>query len=162
MEGVQGLRDIGYPQMLMVSMEKSTIVERISTAVAGMSISAAARRLGMNAQTLHNYLNGREPPLGLAINICREFGVSPKWFLTGEGDPWEENKERAPQVSERETGEDEKYRVAEVHRAIRADHDELIECYEGLPVDLRHALLVAARGMLLWHKSNEKTEGGKA
>lgn len=44
--------------------------------------------LGVSRQTINAYENDRQrPPLDMMEKVCREQGISPRWLLTGQGDP---------------------------------------------------------------------------
>ncbi len=44
--------------------------------------------LGVSRQTINAYENERQrPPLDMLEKVCREQGISPRWLLTGQGEP---------------------------------------------------------------------------
>lgn len=78
---------------------------------AGLTLDKFGKRIGISAPACSNLESGKTNPSSQTIlSICREFSVSEKWLLTGEGEM------RVPRTQEEEIAEI-------VGRALRGSND---------------------------------------
>ncbi|MCA9294317.1 MAG: helix-turn-helix transcriptional regulator [Phycisphaerales bacterium] len=59
---------------------------RLQLVLQGVSHNAVARTTGYNSETVRRYRTKTEPSARFVKRICEEYGVTPTWLLTGEGE----------------------------------------------------------------------------
>ncbi|HPA44507.1 MAG TPA: sigma 54-interacting transcriptional regulator [bacterium] len=70
----------------MIENQVATIPDRLKELKGDRTTAAFARFLGVGVSTLHNYENGRTPPIDFLLNVAACTGVSIEWLLTGRGE----------------------------------------------------------------------------
>jgi len=65
-----------------------SIPDRIRYLKGNQTTTSFAKQLGVGVSTLHNYENGRVPPIDVLLLISQKTGASLTWLVTGEGDPY--------------------------------------------------------------------------
>lgn len=73
-----------------------SIPDRIRQLKANQTTTAFARFLGVGVSTLHNYENGRIPPIDVLLLIAKKTGASLTWLVSGEGEPFAAEGEKSP------------------------------------------------------------------
>lgn len=68
-------------------MYGKTFAERLQWLIDDISVSNAAKRIGIGESTLRLYLNGAVPSLDRAIMIADAYQVSFEWLCKGVGEP---------------------------------------------------------------------------
>ncbi len=103
--------------------------------------------LDVSRQTVNAYENDRQrPPLDMLEKVCRGQGISPRWLLTGQGDPRMDTAyppaedSRAPIAVTEETLTPEQlalinYITEDQRRAVKLARFLLDEGLKHLPVD---------------------------
>jgi len=115
----------------------ATFATRLRILVAPSTVSAFARKVGLNESLIRKYLKGSEPSLSRADQIARKVNVSLEWLATGCG---------------------YQYRQAEVvdQAALQAASRITQQCLAGETIDLaepeRLTLLVSVYQYLRAHK----------
>lgn len=57
----------------------------------GLSMPQFSSKIGVARTTIGHYRDGRTPPpIDFLEKVCREFSVSRRWLILGEGDPYTE------------------------------------------------------------------------
>lgn len=74
-----------YLSDLESSDSSATFADRLKTLHGDMSVSAFARKVGLNESLIRKYLKGSEPSLSRADQIARRANVSLEWLATGCG-----------------------------------------------------------------------------
>ena len=70
-----------------------------------MTLEEFGQRLGVSKNAISNIENGnRNLTDQMCKSICREFGVSEEWLLTGNGHPWKSKKEDVASIFASENG----------------------------------------------------------
>ncbi|MFH1737428.1 MAG: response regulator, partial [bacterium] len=69
-----------------IRSQVESIPERLLELKGDRSTAAFARFLRVGVSTLHNYENGRTPPIEFLLNVAAQTGVSVEWLLTGKGE----------------------------------------------------------------------------
>jgi len=70
----------------IIESQVATIPDRLKELKGDRTTAAFARFLGVGVSTLHNYENGRTPPIDFLLNVAACTGVSIEWLLTGQGE----------------------------------------------------------------------------
>ena len=73
-----------------IQTQVGSIPERLREIKGNRSTAAFARFLDVGVSTLHNYENGRTPPIDFLLNVAARTGVSIEWLLTGTGQKYEQ------------------------------------------------------------------------
>lgn len=67
--------------------EESDFTERLRRLIAGSTVSAFARKVGLSESLIRKYLKGSEPSLSRACLIAKINDVSLDWLATGDDQP---------------------------------------------------------------------------
>ena len=67
------------------SEPETSFADRLRQLIAGESVSAFSRRVGLSEAMIRKYLNGSEPTLSRANQIARQANCSLEWLATGHG-----------------------------------------------------------------------------
>ena len=71
-----------------IRSQVDSIPHRLKELKGDRSTAAFARFLSVGVSTLHNYENGRTPPIEFLLNVAARTGVSIEWLLTGAGEKY--------------------------------------------------------------------------
>ncbi len=71
-----------------IRSQVDSIPERLREIKGNRSTAAFARFLGVGVSTLHNYENGRTPPIDFLLNVTARTGISIEWLMTGTGEKY--------------------------------------------------------------------------
>jgi len=82
----------------------SPLNHRITQVVGSLSLRTLSDRLGIHEERVRRYLNGAAPSLEFVEAVCRAFGVSRQWLVTGRG-PRHSLTDEADVLNEAEAGE---------------------------------------------------------
>ncbi|TXR51491.1 helix-turn-helix domain-containing protein [Reinekea thalattae] len=61
--------------------------DRLKVLIGNASVSAFARKVGLNESLIRKYLNGSEPTLSRAAKIAQKTAVNVDWLAFGQGSP---------------------------------------------------------------------------
>lgn len=81
----------------MKQASEGMLTERLKRIIhdSGLSLPRFADRTGVSKNTLVNYRDGATQPTADFLElVCRQFGVSARWLVLGEGDPYESSVRR--------------------------------------------------------------------
>jgi len=71
-----------------IRRQVEAIPDRLLELKGDRSTASFARFLNVGVSTLHNYENGRTPPIEFLLNVAARTGVSIEWLLTGAGEKY--------------------------------------------------------------------------
>ena len=115
-----------------MKMEKVLIdiLPRMRKLKGGMSVSAFAKAVGINQQTMDTYIKGRLPSLEVAVKMATTFDVTLDWLVGLSDDPVVGNQPRADSAM---TDLQNKIHDLEVENAALRDALSLIGGRRALP-----------------------------
>lgn len=66
---------------------RSSFGDRVSAAIGETPQNVVAKRAGVSANSMSQYVRGREPGFEIGFRLARALGVDPAWLATGNGSP---------------------------------------------------------------------------
>ena len=68
-------------------VSRSSFGDRVAAAVGETPQNVVAKRAGVSANSMSQYVRGREPGFEIGVRLARALGVDPAWLATGNGSP---------------------------------------------------------------------------